>query len=204
VALREALRTPSFWLLFAAFVLIVIAIYGVMVHQVPYATDQGISKSWADWSIAVVGLASIGGRFFFGWLSDRVREKKEALYPACLLLGLSFLVLLFVRRVWTLMLFAAGFGFGYAAYGPVIPAVVAEVFGKANMGAVFGAVTTGGALGGAAGPYITGFIYDITGSYAGAWLLGLFCVLAATLLISRVRVVLPDGGTNGSRAGEGG
>lgn len=204
VALREALRTPSFWLLFTAFVLIVIAIYGVMVHQVPYATDQGISKSWADWSIAVVGLTSIGGRFFFGWLSDRVREKKEALYPACLLLGLSFLVLLFVRRVWTLMLFAAGFGFGYAAYGPVIPAVVAEVFGKANMGAVFGAVTTGGALGGAAGPYITGFIYDITGSYAGAWLLGLFCVVAATFLISRVRVVLPGGGTSGPRAGEGG
>ncbi|MFW6113791.1 MAG: hypothetical protein ACOC78_02590, partial [Actinomycetota bacterium] len=65
----------------------------------------------------------------------------------------SLTILIFVRQVWSLMIFSAFFGFGYAAYGPVIPAIVSEVFGKASMGSIFGAVTTGGATGGAVGPY---------------------------------------------------
>ncbi len=191
LTLREALRTSSFWFLFLGFVLIVVALYGIMVHQVPYLTDHGIAKSWAEWAVAVSGATSIAGRFLFGRLSDRVREKKRALYPACYILVASILLLLFVRDVWMLMVFAVIYGFGFAAYGPVIPAVCAEVFGKANMGAVFGAVTTGGALGGAAGPVITGFIYDNTHSYAWAWLLALACVVVSTLLFMMVRVVLP-------------
>lgn len=189
LTLREALRTTSFWLLFTGFVLIVIALYGVMVHQVPYATDRGIGKAWAEWSIVVYGATSIGGRIFFGRLSDRTREKKSALYPACGVLLASIAMLIFVRETWSLLLFAAVFGFGFAAYGPVIPAVCAEVFGKANMGAIFGAVTTGGALGGAAGPVITGFIFDRTGSYIWAWALALACVAASTILFSRVRII---------------
>ncbi len=186
--LKDALRTSSFWLLFAGFVLIVIALYGVQFHQVPYATDRGITREWALWSVTVFGATSILGRFFFGWLSDRTREKKAALYPSVAFLFLGLVILMLVRNVWSLMVFAAVFGFGFAAYGPVIPAVCAEVFGKANMGAIFGAVTTGGALGGAAGPYLTGFIFDHTGSYAGAWILAMSCVALSGLLFSRVRI----------------
>lgn len=189
LTLREAVRTSSFWLLFAGFVLIVIALYGVQFHQVPYATDRGIGREWALWSVTVFGATSILGRFFFGWLSDRTREKKAALYPSVAFLFLGLVMLMLVRNLWSLMAFAAVFGFGFAAYGPVIPAVCAEVFGKANMGAIFGAVTTGGALGGAAGPYLTGFIFDHTGSYAGAWILAMACVALSAFLFSRVRVL---------------
>ena len=189
LTLREALRTSSFWLLFWGFVLIVVALYGVQFHQVPYATDRGVDREWALWSVTLFGATSILGRFFFGWLSDRTREKKAALYPSVAFLFLGLLVLMLVRNVWSLMLFAAVFGFGFAAYGPVIPAVCAEVFGKANMGAIFGAVTTGGALGGAAGPYLTGFIFDHAGSYTGAWVMAMACVALSALLFARVRVL---------------
>ncbi len=183
------MRTPSFWLLFLAFIFIVIALYGVQFHQVPFATDRGIDKGWALWSVTVFGAASIAGRFFFGWLSDRTREKKMALYPSLALLLLGLIILPFVENVWSLMLFAAVFGSGFAAYGPVIPAICAEVFGKANMGAIFGAVTTGGALGGAAGPYLTGFIYDKSGGYTGAWILAMVCVAVSAILFARVRIL---------------
>ncbi|MBC7229665.1 MAG: MFS transporter [Actinobacteria bacterium] len=189
LTLREAVTTPSFWLLFAGFVLIVIALYGVQFHMVPYATDRGIDKGWALWSVTVFGATSILGRFFFGWLSDRTREKKAALYPSVAFLFLGLVTLMLVRNIWSLMLFSAVFGFGFAAYGPVIPAVCAEVFGKANMGAIFGAVTTGGALGGAAGPYLTGFIFDHAGSYNGAWILAMVCVALSAVLFARVRIL---------------
>lgn len=197
---KEAIRTTSFWLLFFGYVLIVIALYGVSVHLVPYATDRGIGKGWAEWSIVVFGATSIAGRFIFGWLSDHTREKKHALYPACVILLVSLFFLVFVRQAWSLFLFSMIFGFGFAAYGPVIPAICAEVFGKANMGAIFGAVTTGGALGGAAGPVITGFIYDITGSYVGAWILGLACVAVSILLFMRVRILWRGDAASGNTA----
>ena len=189
LTLKEALRTSSFWMLFMGYVLIVVALYGVMVHQVPYATDQGIAKGWAEWSLVLYGATSIAGRFSFGWLSDRTREKKNALYPACAFLMVSIFILIFVREVWSLMVFAAIFGFGFAAYGPVIPAVCAEVFGKGSMGVIFGAVTTGGAMGGALGPVVAGFIFDQTGSYTGAWILAIACVAVSTILFSRVRIL---------------
>ncbi len=199
LTLREAMRTPSFWLLFAGYVLAVIAIYGVQLHQVPFATDQGIGTEWAQWSVFTFGAASIAGRFFFGRLSDHTREKKQALYPACVFLFAGVSLLFLVSKVWQLMLFSLIFGFGFAAYGPVIPAICAEVFGKGNMGVIFGVVTTGGALGGAAGPLVTGFIYDRTGGYTWAWILTLACVAVSTLLFSRVRGLLPGNGGEPSR-----
>jgi MFS family permease len=186
--LRQCLGTANFWLLFFAFVLVVVAMYGVMLHQVPYAKDQGISKDWAALSVTVVGLTSLVGRFAFGWLSDRTRDRRRALIPAFVMLLVSLVVLAFTRSTATLMVFAAVYGLGYAGYGPVIPALTADLFGVENMGTVFGAITAGGALGGAAGPVITGAIFDWTGSYTWAWVLDMACVLVSIVLIMRIRL----------------
>ena len=189
--LRKCLATANFWLLFFAFVLVVLAMYGVMLHQVPYAEDRGIGRDWAALSVTVVGLTSLVGRFAFGRLSDRTGDRRRALIPAFVLLLASLVVLAFTRSTATLMVFAALYGLGYAGYGPVIPALTADLFGVEDMGTVFGAVTSGGALGGAAGPVITGAIFDWTGSYAWAWALDAACVLASIVLIMRIR--LPQG-----------
>jgi MFS family permease len=187
--LREHLSDGRFWLLFWSFVLVVVAMYGVMLHQVPYAEDRGITRWWATLLVTVVGLTSLGGRFFFGWLSDRVADRRHALLPAFGLLLLSLAVLLAVRNAASLLVFAALYGLGYAGYGPVIPALTADLFGLEDMGTVFGAVTAGGALGGAAGPYLTGVIFDRTGTYAWAWVVAMFCVVASIVMIMRI-----DGG----------
>ncbi len=182
-ALRRHLKTARFWLLFFAFVLVVIAMYGVMLHQVPYAEDVDIERWWATLSVTVVGLVSLAGRLFFGWLSDRTADRKRTLIPAFLLLLLSLVVLAFTRNAATLMVFAALYGLGYSGYGPVIPALTAELFGVEDMGAVFGAITTGGALGGAAGPWLAGAIHDWTGSYTWAWVMAMICVAASIACI---------------------
>ncbi len=185
--LRNALTSSSFWLLFFSFVLAVIAMYGIMLHQVPYAQDKGISKWWATLSVTVLGLTSLVGRVFFGWFSDRVRDRRRALFLAFGMLFSSVVVLIFVRDVSTLMIFAALYGFGYAGYGPLIPALVADHFGRENMGTVFGAITTGGALGGAAGPIIAGWLFDQTGSYTSAWLIAALAALISVIMVWKMR-----------------
>lgn len=184
--LGRALYSANLWKIFGSFVILVIALYGVMLHQVPYATDKGISRAMATLSVTIAGIASIGGRFFFGWLSDKTKTRKVAIYPAYIMVSVAMLILIFVKNAPMLYLFAVIYGLGYAAYGPVLPALVADVFGKTNMGSIFGVVTAGGAIGGAVGPYITGLIYDLTGGYAYAWILGIACSLISFALIASV------------------
>ena len=63
-----------FWTLAFCFSIAVMAEMLAFVHQVAYATDQGIERLRADASLSLIGLGSIAGRYFFGWLSDRIRE----------------------------------------------------------------------------------------------------------------------------------
>ncbi len=185
--LREALRSANLWKIFFSFVILVVALYGVLLHQVPYATDKGISKSMATLSVTVAGISSIAGRFFFGWLSDKTKTRKLAIYPAYIMVTIALVILIYIKNSLMLFAYAAVYGLGYAAYGPVLPAIVADIFGKKNMGSIFGAVTAGGAIGGAVGPYVTGLLYDLTGGYAYAWLLGIICSLISFALIASVK-----------------
>ena len=49
--------------------------------------------------------------------------------------------------------------------------VVAELFGIKSHGSILGAVSFTFTIGGAAGPVVTGYIFDVTGSYQVAFLL---------------------------------
>jgi len=65
-----------------------------------------------------------------------------------------------------------------------MPFLLADRFGRHILGASYGLmVFFVMAIGGSTGPMITGYIYDLTGSYANAWLLNLAVLLLVTFLI---------------------
>jgi len=68
-----------------------------------------------------------------------------------------------------LYLCAAGFGFAWGA-GAVNPPLVAELFGLSLHGLILGVVTFVYSTGSAPGPFVAGYIFDITGSYQVAFL----------------------------------
>src|SRR5258708_40330125 len=53
----------------------------------------------------------------------------------------------------------------------------ADVFAGPNLGAILGVVQSGGGLGGAIGPFLGGWLFDVTGSYRLAFLAA--CVAVA-------------------------
>jgi MFS-type transporter involved in bile tolerance (Atg22 family) len=62
---------------------------------------------------------------------------------------------------------------------------VAELFGIGSHGAIFGIVVFFGTTGGALGPILAGYIFDITGSYHPTfWLICLISVIGLGLLLS--------------------
>ena len=70
-----------------------------------------------------------------------------------------------------LMVIAQGF-LGYALTSVMGP-IVAEIFEGPHYGAIFGMLTVALIGGGAAGPWVTGVIHDVTGSYRLAFLLAI-------------------------------
>jgi MFS family permease len=52
-------------------------------------------------------------------------------------------------------------------------AVVLEIFQGKHYGTIFGTMMIAALAGGAAGPWVTGFLHDVSGSYAIAFAIGI-------------------------------
>ena len=65
----------------------------------------------------------------------------------------------------------------------VMGAIVLEIFQGKAFGSIFGVVTIAVMAGGAAGPWMTGVIYDVTGSYRTAFWLAMVCCFISIVAI---------------------
>jgi len=102
---------------------------------------MGIERMRADVSISIVGLASIAGRYFFGWIADRLRDAK---YAACIgfaAMAIGILVLMQFRTIYGLYGYAALFGFGYGSIATMMPYLLADRFGSSMLGTIYGMLT---------------------------------------------------------------
>jgi MFS family permease len=185
--LRRALGTVRFWWLAAGYFCALFAWYAVQVHQTKYLVDIGFSPRDAAWALGAVSLAGVPGQIALGHLSDRVGREVvwaignvgfAATYGALLLLaGNPSPVLLYV------MIVAQGLlGYGLTS---VLGAIPAEIFEGRHYGTIFGTLMLSAIAGGAAGPWLTGLLYDQTGTYSGAFWIAIGCCVVSTVAIWR-------------------
>jgi sugar phosphate permease len=183
-SIKMVLRDSQFWIMVICYSLAVMAEMSAMVHQVAYALDRQIDKVAAAASLGIIGLASIFGRFFFGWLCDRVNDAKYASAFGFFLMAVGMFLLLETTTVTMLFVYALLFGFGYGSMTALMPFLLADRFGRHILGTSYGMqVFFVMAIGGTSGPMIAGYIYDLTGSYADAWMLNLAVLVIVTFLI---------------------
>lgn len=183
--LAAAVRDWHFWGLGAVFFLGNVATQMLLVHQVAYLVDHGVSLAVAAAVGGFVGLVSIPGKMGLGLLSDRTnRELAYTLAFACLVASLGVLVL--AGRYPTsglAYLYAVLVAVGYSATAPLTPAAASDLFSGPRFSMIFGCLHVGNSLGAATGAWIAGMIHDGTGSYAAAlWLALGTAVSSATLL----------------------
>jgi len=65
----------------------------------------------------------------------------------------------------------------------VMGAIPAEIFEGRHFGSIFGTVMVAAILGGAAGPWVTGVLYDAAGSYSIAFWIAAGCSAISILAI---------------------
>jgi MFS family permease len=130
-----------------------------------------------------VSLSAFFGQFFFGWLSDRIRDSKYAAALGFFMMTCGMVLLLDAKTLPLLYLFAIVFGFGYGCLAPMTPVLIADRFGRHALGAVYGLVTFFIGIGGSVGPFLAGYMYDHFGSYRHVWLFNIVILLGVTTAV---------------------
>ena len=166
-------RDSRFWTLAVCQGLAVMISMAVFVHQVAFATDNGISKMAAASSLAAISLTGFMGQFFFGWITDRIRDPKYGSFIGVSFMLAGSIILLNVESILQLYMAALVYGFGYGSLAPMLPLLIADRFGRHVMGSIYGLLTFFVGTGGAIGPVLGGVIYDKFGSYHYLWLINI-------------------------------
>jgi MFS family permease len=180
--LSRALRTARFWWISLGYFGGLYIWYAVQVHQTKYLLDIGFSPNVAVWALGAVSLLGIPGQIWLGHLSDRVG--REWVWTAgCSGFAICFAALIALKSFPTLVLvYLMVVAQGALGYGltSIMGAVVLEIFQGKHYGSIFGTVMLAALAGGAAGPWVTGLLHDLTGSYTIAFAIGIaVCALSA-------------------------
>ena len=183
--LRRALRTARFWWLACGYFCGLFTWYAVQVHQTKYLIEVGFGSSEAALALGLVSLVAVPGQIVFGHLSDRIgREWIWTIGNAGFVVSCVSLILL--REIPTeILLYTMVVAQGTLGYSltSVMGAIPAEIFEGRHFGRIFGSVMVAAIIGGAAGPWVSGALYDATGSYAIAFWIAAGCSAASVVAI---------------------
>jgi MFS family permease len=183
--LARAVRTARFWWIAVAYFCALVAWYGIQVHQTKYLTEIGYGPLVAAWALGAVSVIGIPGQIILGGLSDRV-GREWIWMTGCAGFAACYALLIAMEHAPSTallyaMVFAQGF-FGYALASVMGP-IVAEIFEGPHFGSIFGTVTVALIAGGAAGPWLAGFIHDETASYRLAFAIIIGCCVVSAIAI---------------------
>jgi MFS family permease len=129
----------------------------------------------------------MAGRFISGITIDRIGSKKVMIFCFVLLIaGLFWLQI--TAELWMLYVFALVYGIAHGGFFTSFSPIVAEFFGIKSHGALFGIAMFCGTLGGALGPVMAGYVFDISGGYGAAFWV---CTLIAALGFMLVALLKP-------------
>ena len=119
-----------------------------------------------------------------GLLGDRLGHKRAIVI--CLVIAAAGMAWLQASdELWMLYLFAAVYGFSHGGFFTLISPLIAGLFGTRSQGSLLGIVIFSGTIGGSIGMTLSGYIFDVTGSYAIA-----FIILLGLVIFGLVNMLL--------------
>lgn len=127
----------------------------------------------------MIGGFNVLGSLFFGWAGGR--WNKLALLGAIYICRSLVLALYFMVPPTPLstLIFSAAMGFLWLGVSPLVAGSVVEMFGLKWQAMIQGLAFMSHQIGSFVGAYGGGLIYDVAGSYALAWRIGVAVGLAA-------------------------
>ena len=184
---HEALRARVFYVVTLA-ILLGNFIYSMVLSQVVvHLRAEQISVGVASIALSVVAACGMGGKFVFGFISERV--------PTRFVMMISFVgqivgILLILYPSNSIMLWAGLpiLGMSMGAFGALGPLLVQESFGVKFFGSIMGLVNFATVVSFALGPIIAGLSFDLTDTYRPAFLAMIAMLGLGIVLLTQARV----------------
>lgn len=193
--LKIALRDRSYWCLHAGFFTCGFHIAFLVTHMPGEVSLCGLDPGVAATSLAIIGLANIGGSLAAGALGNRVRMK-YILFWMYASRAIAILVYLAApKEPWTFYLFAAVLGATWLATVPPTAGLTSKLFGTRYLATLFGLTLLSHQIGGFFGAWLGGVAVVQSGSYLWMWWADAVLALGAALVnlpIRESRPILPQ------------
>ena len=185
--MRRAVRTPEFWLLAGTFFVCGATSNGVVgQHFIAHAVDHGFTPTIAAGALALMGVFNFVGTIASGFLTDRIDPRKLLLVYYGFR-GVSLLLLPAIHSSTDIALFSVLFGLDYIATVPPTVALTADVFGRNNVGIVYGWIYAAHMIGAAILAQTAAIIRDSAGDYTLAYLTAGWMAVAAGVVALALR-----------------
>lgn len=183
--MRLAMANPQFWLLAFSFGICGFTTSGLFqTHLIPHGIEHGFTEMTMAVSLGLMGATDIIGTILSGWLCDRF-GKRWPLASYYTLRGMSLMLLPYVESTGQLMAFSAVYGLNWLSTVPATSALTADLFGKQNVGVVFGWICFGHQVGAAFASYGASYLHSLAGNYTMAFVTpGLFALVATGLVVN--------------------
>jgi len=190
-ALRSALGDRSYVLLACGFFVCGFHVAFIGVHLPGVVASCMLPAEVGAWSLALVGLFNIFGSFASGWAIGRWRMKSvlSVLYAARAAAVLLFLAA--PKTTPTFLVFSAVIGATYLATVPPTVGLVGKLHGMRFLATLFGVVMLTHQIGGFAGAWLGGRVFEATGSYDWVWYIDVVLAVGAALIHLPIREQRP-------------
>ncbi len=164
--LRDALRSPTFWVFGAAVFLGGMPCYSYNKHILVQLKELGYAPIQAADYKSLFFLISACSRVSCGWMCDRF-EKRNVVLVHFALIALGYPLLLFVPQHRELLVpCLAIVGIGYGGLLPSMPILAVHYFGRTHLGTILGVYKISYDVAAASAPLFTAYLYDLYGTYA--------------------------------------
>ena len=184
-------RTPVFWLLITAVLLVNIPGAGILGQLQPILIDGGLARGQAAAMLSIYAGAVFAGRLGFGFLLDRIEPTWAAAFAFAAPSVGAMLLIDGNVTAGEAGLVAALLGLSAGAELDIMGFFVARFFGLRHYSALFGTMITALVIANASGNILYGRAFDATGSYSSALMLSIGGYLVGALAMILVGRIAP-------------
>jgi MFS family permease len=179
-----ALGTRSFWMIFIIQFCFGYFAVAIVVHLPPYLIGLGYRSGIAALALSMVLVCASAGKLVMGTIADRV-SGRIAVALDFAITAAGFVMFLGARSPAFLVASIPILGVVIGAPIALVPFLTAESLGLKRFGSIVGLTNLAYTLGAAIGPVLSGRIYDLTHSYAGAVMLfAMFALIGAAAALA--------------------
>ena len=183
---KEALRTPAFWILALFSMVGFMAQAGVSLHQTAHYVDAGVSHGQAALVATSFALGQIPGGMIWSAVGRRIPVQVMLAISALWLTGGVFGIGFTNQLGWGIF-YGFLFGAGVGGLHTLLRLAWADYYGRLHLGAIRGLTLPAQIGGQAIGPVVSGFMFDASGGYRAPFVIfGTAVGISALLVLTAV------------------